>query len=63
MQKHTVPSTNLILPVLLPLCKGVLLKHLMRSDNEHWRSSLKTYTTLNADNSVADVHISANTIL
>ena len=62
VQEHSIPVCHLVLPVLLPLAKGVLLEELVRCNDEHGRSGLKTHTSFYTYDCIAHMHIAANTV-
>ena len=62
MQEHSVPVGHLILPVLLPLGQGVLLKETVCADDKHRSGSLKAHAALDADDGVTNVTVTADGI-
>ena len=59
MEEHTVPVRYLVLPVLLPLGQGVLLKETVCADDQHRSCSLKAHAALDADDGVTHVAVTA----
>ena len=55
MSKKAVPE--LVFPILLPLCESMLFQHFVSGNNQQRCTGFKTHTTLNTDNSVANMHI------
>ena len=62
MQEHSVPVGHLILPVLLPLGQGVLLEKTVCADDKHRSCSLKAHATLDADDGVTNMTVTADGI-
>ena len=62
MQEHSVPVAHLVFPVLLPFRQRIFLQETVCTDDEHRSGSLETYTTLNADDSVAHVAVTPDAV-
>ena len=62
MQEHAIPVSHLLLPVLLPLAQGVLLQETVCTNDEHGGCCLETYTALDADDGVAHMAITADSV-
>ena len=62
MQVVSVESSELILPEELPLGQRMFFEHVMRLDNHHRSCSLETYTSLDTDDRIANVHVAADGI-
>ena len=61
MHLLSVPSGNLILPIVLSLCQCVFLKKMMCVEDDKWCCGLKSYASLDADDGVSDVDVTADT--
>ena len=62
MQEHSVPVGNLVFPILLPLAQRIFLEHAVSLYYQFRSGSLKAYTALYADDSVANVAVAANAV-
>ena len=60
MHLLAVPSCDLLLPVKLSLCKGVLLEEVVCLDEDERSCSLEAYAALDADDGVADVDVASD---
>ena len=56
----TVPACNLLLPVELTLCEGVLLEEVVCLDDDERCGGLEAYAALDADDGVADVDVASD---
>ena len=62
MEEHSIPVADLILPILLPLGEGIFLKEAVGTDDKHRSSSLKAYSSLDADDCIADMTVASDTV-
>ena len=62
MEEHTVPVGYLILPVLLPFTQRRLLQQTVGLDDQFRCGGFEAHTTLDADDGVAYIGITANSV-
>ena len=60
MHLLAVPACDLLLPVELSLCEGVLLEEVVSLDDDERCCSLETYSPLDADDGVSDVDVTSD---
>ena len=62
VNEHSVPYCHLLLPVLLPFAQGEFLEELVRRYYQHCRRSLESHASLDSDDGVSHVHVTADSV-
>ena len=62
MKEHAIPVGHLVFPILLPLRERIFLQEAVGANDQRGGCGFKTDTALDADDGVADVHVTADTI-